>query len=90
MAAQTLYDESYGTIKQGAKAPTFGDTAANATSTAGPVIAKKDVADLAEVTPANITTITAGTDNKINKVEYTRNGKTCTYDGSTYKVDKAK
>ena len=90
MAAQTLYDESYGTIKQGAKAPTFGDTAANATSTVGPVIAKKDVADLAEVTPANITTITAGTDNKINKVEYTRNGKTCTYDGSTYKVDKAK
>ena len=91
MAAQTLYDESYGTIAQGAKAPTFGEADANAKTdgSAGPVIAKSHVADLAEVDVKCITSIGVSKQNKVNSVVYTKNGKKCTYNGSTYTVDKA-
>ena len=54
-------------------------------ATTGPVIAYKDVADLAEVTTANITDIKAAS-NKISEVTYERNGKTCTYKDNQYTV----
>ena len=86
MAAQTLYDESYGTLARDAtNMPTFGKNKADATTTTGPVIAYKDVADLAEVTTANITDIKAAS-NKISEVTYERNGKTCTYKDNQYTV----
>lgn len=92
MAAQTLYDEQFANVKLDKNADiTFGNDANN-------TIKLSDVAKLAEVTKDNIKSITADnnrttgsdsnkTDNanfgKITKVEYTRDGKTCTYDTST-------
>lgn len=79
MAAQTLYDEAYGSSDT---APTFS---------ASTTIKYSDVKNLAEV-KGTITTITVGasdaTDgsaNKIASVVYTNSGKTCTYDQSTGK-----
>ncbi len=73
MAAQTLYDEAYGSSDS---APTF--------SASG--IKYSDVKTLAEV-KGEITSIEVGsgdTANKITKVVYKNGGKTCTYNGSTY------
>lgn len=90
MAAQTLYDEEYGKLQLDAgHMPTFGATKAVATTDKGPVIAISDVADLAEVKTAAITSIKAGADNKINEVVYVKTGKKCTYDGSSYEVKDA-
>lgn len=77
MAAQTLYDEAYGSSDT---APTFSASA---------TIKYSDVKNLAEV-KGTITTITVGasTDdsaNKITSVVYTNSGKTCTYNQSTGK-----
>ena len=88
MAAQTLYDEAYGTIKLGSAVPTFGDTSVAGTPTTAPVVGKKEIAELAEVDKTCITTVEAD-DNKISKVVYTKTGKKCTYDGSSYVVTKA-
>ena len=73
MAAQTLYDEAYGTSDT---APTFDKTNAAA-------IKYNDVKDLAEVkgTIDEITVVA----NKIATVKYTNGGKTCTYTQSTGK-----
>lgn len=81
MAAQTLYDEEYGKIALGATAPTIGT--GNFT--------KAKIAELAEVSADCIgDTITADTtSHKIDKLTYTRNGKTCTYNGSSYEVANA-
>lgn len=87
MAAQTLYDEAYGTLNRDATdMPTFGATASAGTTTKGEVISYEAVAKLAEVTTANITSIKAGSDHKISEVVYGRNGKTCTYKNNQYKV----
>ena len=91
MAAQTLYDEKYGTITTNATTfPSFDKTK---TADDGIVIAYQSVAELAEVDKANIDTIevtTGSTDktknNKISKVIYKKNGKTCTYEDNQYTV----
>lgn len=80
MAAQTLVDEFYGTE----------NLTTNVTGTVDGSnfggLTKADVAELAEVTDTNITSITVGnaTDTKlsgiITEVQYTRDGKTCTYE----------
>ena len=79
MAAQTLYDEEYGTIARNGAAPTFDKN--NAAK-----IKYSDVADLAEVAGKGTIDNIAVTNNKISEVKYTRDGKTCTYNGSTYTV----
>ena len=90
MAAQTLYDEEFASVKLDADAKiTFGKKGA----TPAPTITFDDVANLAEV-KGTISTIeaenTRSKDNfgKITQVEYTRNGKTCVYDGSGYDFKK--
>lgn len=90
MAAQTLYDEKFANVKLNANAGiTFGE---------GKTITFDDVKKLSEVsgTINSITaenTRTADDFGKITKVEYTRDGKTCTYDTSAnelYTVTAAK
>lgn len=89
MAAQTLYDEKFANVKLDQNANiTFGDKA---------TITFDDVKKLSEVsgTINSITaqnTRTADDFGKITKVEYTRDGKTCTYNTSAkelYTVTKA-
>ena len=83
MAAQTLYDEYYGTL------------ATNATPVTAPAhtgagnFTKAKIAELAEVDKDNITTITVS-NNKIATVVYERNNRVCTYTQSTgqYNVTK--
>ena len=77
MAAQTLADEAYGKTEIGSNGSiSFGDGSTNGT------IDKKDVKKLAEV-DGTIGDITIGTKGDqagiIVLVEYTKNGKTCTY-----------
>lgn len=73
MAAQTLVDEAYGKKDVGEKV-TIGNGATFNVDYA-------DVAELAEVTAANITSIALDdTGTKIATVEYTKGNKTCTYD----------
>lgn len=75
MAAQTLYDEAYGSSDT---APTFSASA---------TIKYSDVKDLAEV-KGTIDEIKMGTGtnaNKIGTVKYTHNNKTCTYSVTTGK-----
>ena len=88
MAAQTLVDEAYGTKNVG-DAITVG-TADSAT------VKIADVAKLAEV-KGEINSVTVGkignVPNKITKVEYTNNGKKCTFtasnkDQGSYNVEK--
>ena len=76
MAAQTIYDEEYGTTKMNDKAPAYGSGKFTQT----------EVGNLAEVTPENIKNITV-VDGKIATVEYARDGKTCTYTQTTGKYD---
>ncbi len=79
MAAQTLYDEAYaGVAKKGTAATPADDK----------------ILELAELKDKG--TLGTGddhkvkfTENKVSHLEYTRNGTTCTYNGSTYTVDKA-
>lgn len=80
LAAQTLYDEEYGTIARNGNAPSFDKN--NATK-----IKYSDVADLAEVSGKGTIDNIAVIKNKISEVKYTRDGKTCTYNGSTYTID---
>lgn len=85
MATQTLADEIYGTQDLGstvAISVVANDT--DATSAKDNEITTKAIADLAEVTPANIisATIKGG---KVEKLVYCRNGRTCTYTQSTGK-----
>ena len=79
LAAQTLYDEEYGTIARNGNAPSFDKN--NATK-----IKYSDVADLAEVSGKGTIDNIAVTKNKISEVQYTRDGKTCTFNGSTYTI----
>ena len=77
MAAQTLVDEAYGTKDVGATL-TVGSADSDTVKIA-------DVAKLAEVkgTIGNVTVGTIGNvPNKITKVEYTNNGKKCTFTAS--------
>lgn len=81
MAAQTLVDEEYG------KLPLNSGTII--TVAAGGTIELTDVADLAEVPVANITSVTV-TDSRVTGVQYV-NGKTCVYAwtavaGGTYTI----
>ena len=75
MAAQTLYDEAYAGV------------AKNGTVTA---LTNTDIKKLAEVN-GTLGTGTgkevAFTNNKVSHLEYTRNGVTCVYNGSTYDCD---
>ena len=75
MAAQTLYDEAYADVAAGGTAAVPADS---------------EIVKLAEVKG----TLGTGDDhkvaftkNKVSHLEYTRNGGTCTYDGSTYDCD---
>lgn len=80
VAAQTLYDEDYGT-----GLATRSDNETNALSSANKAkCTKANIASLAEVDAKNITTVLVK-NGKISKVEYT-DGKTCTFDGSAYTV----
>lgn len=96
MAAQTLYDEKFANVKLDKSDAGITFDKKNATSK--PTITFEDVAELAEVDAANITSIkaentrTADDFGKITEVEYTRDGKTCTYNTSAkelYTVTKA-
>lgn len=91
MAAQTLYDEKYGTIST--DATTFPSFSKDKTADDGIVIAYASVASLAEVEVKNITDIEVTTkssdkakNNKISKVVYEKNGKTCEYKDNQYTV----
>lgn len=68
MAAQTMVDEAYAENKSIAS-PITDDTGS---------LKKSDIAKLAELPDGNITSITV-TNGLVTKVEYIRNGKTCTY-----------
>lgn len=81
MAAQTLADEAYGKRNLNKTDPiTFAKTGT-------PDVKISDVADLAEVSGDNIDSITA-TGGKVKNVVYKRDGRTCTYNGSSYEVTK--
>lgn len=77
MAAQTLYDEAYANVKKNGTADIPTDA---------------EILELAELTGKG----KLGTDknkvqfdgNKVSHLEYTHNGITCTYNGSTYNVPK--
>lgn len=90
MAAQTLYDEEFASVQLNADAKITFDKKG---TTPKPTITFDDVAKLAEV-KGTINTIeaenTRSKENfgKITKVEYTRDGKTCVYDGSGYDFKK--
>lgn len=75
MAAQTLYDEAYANVAANGTAATPSDS---------------DITKLAEV-KGDLGTDTgkkvAFTNNKVSHLEYTRNGVTCVYNGSTYEVN---
>lgn len=78
MAAQTLVDEAYAKKDIGSDNITVGgDT---------DTIKKADVAELAEVT-GTIGTVTVEK-GKVKKLEYTKNGKKCTYENNEYTVEK--
>ena len=88
MAAQTLVDEAYGTKNVGATI--------TVSSTTDATVKIDDVAKLAEV-KGTINSVTVGkigdVPNKITKVEYTNNGKKCTFtasdsDQGSYDVEK--
>ena len=88
MAAQTLVDEAYGTKNVGATI--------TVSSTTDATVKIDDVAKLAEV-KGTINSVTVGkigdVPNKIMKVEYTNNGKKCTFtasdsDQGSYDVEK--
>ena len=88
MAAQTLYDEQFASVKLDANA---GITFNKKDTTPKPTITFEDVAKLAEV-KGTINTIeadntrsnTSTTFGKITKVEYTRDGKKCIYEDGGY------
>lgn len=88
MAAQTLVDEAYGTKNVGATI--------TVSSTTDATVKIDDVAKLAAV-KGTINSVTVGkigdVPNKITKVEYTNNGKKCTFtasdsDQGSYDVEK--
>ena len=88
MAAQTLVDDAYGTKNVGATI--------TVSSTTDATVKIDDVAKLAEV-KGTINSVTVGkigdVPNKITKVEYTNNGKKCTFtasdsDQGSYDVEK--
>ena len=88
MAAQTLVEEAYGTKNVGATI--------TVSSTTDATVKIDDVAKLAEV-KGTINSVTVGkigdVPNKITKVEYTNNGKKCTFtasdsDQGSYDVEK--
>ena len=88
MAAQTLVEEAYGTKNVGATI--------TVSSTTDATVKIDDVAKLAEV-KRTINSVTVGkigdVPNKITKVEYTNNGKKCTFtasdsDQGSYDVEK--
>ncbi len=85
MAAQTLADEAYGTLTlTGSKTVSIevGEGDKTTSSTTGDsskiTLSKEEIKELAEVT-GTIKTVT-GSNGKITKVEYTNDGKTCTYE----------
>lgn len=84
MATQTLADEIYGTQKLGSTDGITVEKNDNDNSTVANKITTKDIADLAEVDPANIGSaeIEKG---KVKKLVYTRDGRTCTYTQETGK-----
>ncbi len=80
MAAQTLVDEAYGKLDLTA---TDDAIVISNDAVAGKTVVKiSDIATLAEVKAANITsaTVTAG---KVEELVYTNDGKTCTYKAGT-------
>ena len=81
MAAQTLVDEKYAKADVGADTVKVGTDEGNVT--------KKEIADLAEVDVNNIGNVTVKK-GKIDTLEYTKSGKTCTYTaGATTGTDGA-
>lgn len=80
MAAQTIYDEQYGKVSLNKTASCAFSTEINKSTEADGVItlSQKEIADLAEVTPANIDSI-EGDGSIITSVVYKANNKTCTY-----------
>lgn len=77
MAAQTLVDEAYG--KADVDADTVGIKNGTKPTAATTVIEKKAIADLAEVTEANIGDGAEVVKGKVTKFVYSKSGKTCTY-----------
>lgn len=78
MAAQTLVDEAYAKedIKSNNITVGDGDTVK---------VTTEAIAKLAEVDKDNIGTVTVAS-GKVTKLEYTKNGKKCTYENGEYTV----
>jgi len=75
MAAQTLADEDYANNKT----VTNAETAITSSETNGlEKCTISEIATLAELKEANITSLKVGSDGRVTELEYT-NGKTCTY-----------
>lgn len=86
MAAQTCISEAYGKNTQAGKlseATSSSNAAGAGVLKVGSVDVKlSDIADLAEVEPKNIVSITIDESAKITLLEYTKGGKTCKYQPS--------
>lgn len=83
MAAQTLVDEAYAKSDVGADTVKVEGNTDNSTKTE---IKKADIAKLAEVEgKGTIGTVTVEK-GKVKKLEYTKNGKKCTYENNEYTV----
>ena len=74
MAAQTLVDEAYG--KKDVSGSVTVEAAKDTPKDAD--VKLQEIADLAEVPVANITSVTV-TGSVVSKLEYTKSGKKCTY-----------
>ena len=102
MAAQTIFDEQYGTVVLGGTVTCEvidgSSSSVDTTTTAGTSaikLGKSEIADLAEVPVANIDTITIdATKGIVTAVTYKENGQKCEYTRTdktakgTYKVSK--
>ena len=83
MAAQTLVDEAYAKSDVGADTVKVEGNTDNSTKTE---IKKADIAKLVEVEgKGTIGTVTVEK-GKVKKLEYTKNGKKCTYENNEYTV----
>ena len=88
MAAQTLADEVYGKRDLGGSTSISFAVKPTTTGTTGPDVTFEDVAALAEIKNAKYIDTIEAPNGKVNNVVYKRDGRTCTYNGTSYDVTK--
>lgn len=88
MAVQTIADEEYAKLDKGVEitSAAIGDTTGVTDNAL--TIKADDVKALAEVTVTAANCKIEMSKSKVSKVEYTKGNQKCTYDGTSYKVDK--